>query len=228
MSAKLPEVDLLRIEGQGDNLTTSQIVYATGTLSDREILTAVASLPELRSRRLTQVEAVNALVAQQILDCGIRKGAPLLLPTAALIERNVRGECFDCIERDDGSLWRLRKDLAEGDDRFSRMATSINLGDRGTHYAARIGGGYLDRTMAPAEAFEYCRKMALAGYQAALDIATMMHTTVSRVIEATIPIMLERFEDVVKILRELLNKRLLEADSSDSGILQSSPSGLLN
>lgn len=149
-------------------------------------------------------------MAQQILNCGIRRGAPLVLPTSSLISRNFRGECFPVTEMDDGALWRLRKDLAEADDRFQRMSTGVALGDRATHYAARIGGGYLERTMQTDEAFDYCRKMALGGYETALELARMMHTTVSRVIEATIPILLERFEDVVKILRELFNKRSLE------------------
>lgn len=211
MANRIPEVGLVSIEGQGDHLTTSQIIYAAGTLSDRDILSAVAALPELRQGRPTKTEAVNALVAQQILDCGIPRGASLVLPTGSLISRNVRGECFAASSTDDGALWRLRQDLFESDDRFQRMTTGVNLGDRATHYAARIGGGYLDRTMEIDEAFDYCRRMALGGYETALELAKMMHNTASRVIEATVPILLERFEEVVRILRELFNRRSLEA-----------------
>lgn len=207
-STKSPE--LVVIERQGDNLSAAQIIYTASSLSDVDILAALASLPELREGRPSRAEAVNALVAQQILDSGIHRGAPLVLPTASLISRNIRGEYFANTATDDGALWRLRKDLAESDDRFQRISTGVTLGDRATHYAAGIGGGYLERTMQIHESFDYCRRMALGGYETALELARMMHNTISRVIEATIPVLMERFEDVVRILRELFNKRSLE------------------
>lgn len=205
-------MSITKIEGEGDNVSAFSLLTHKGPLTDQDILEAFCSLGECESDSVPAIEAINALVARHVLIAGLKDGCKIVLPISALVQRTMRVEngCFRPIgTADDGSLFALRRRL-EGTsaDFYDRMETALMLGDRATHFAAGAGGGYLKRNMENGEASRYCERMALGGYHTALDIAEARKMASGRRIIATVPTLLERFEDIILIIRELIRNTI--------------------
>ncbi len=198
-----------RIEGEGDDLGGASLLLHAGQLTDRDILEAFCAMGESQQRPVTSVDALNAIVARRILKLGIPSGGGVVLPTSSLVRRNMKDGCFGPEDEiDDGTLFALRRQLIDATDANDRMSVGVKLGDRAMHFAADIGGKHLKRRMKEDEARRYATRMGLGGYQTALSIANAKQTPSARRVMAAVPVLIDRFPDIVLILRELIREEI--------------------
>ena len=204
---------LLKISDKEPDFFGGGLIIADGKpLNDEAQLQAMAGMPRLfEGKWITSVAALNAIIAQAILDLQIEKGAPLVQPTSAMIQRNMRRENpvepGKPIREEDDTLFFLRKNLLERPDLETRFRVAVALGDESLHAAAGIGHKHLRRMGDPS----YPRKMAEIGYSTALDMAEAApeHPRSWR-IKSAIPEVARRPEAVIEILRLLVLRKMPE------------------
>lgn len=181
-----------------------------GQTTDRELLTEMAGSVQLaEGLPVTSGVALSAIIADTILKLGIKDGAKLVAPAAGLVQRNLRVE--DPVDprkpMEDDTLFYLRKQMLERPDFGTKFRLAMALGDRGLHYAAGVGGKHLKRMHSP----DYAREMAGVGYGCALDMAEARPDHPAALsVRATVPELASRPEEVIAILRGMMEERVLE------------------
>lgn len=166
-------------------------------LTDKLVLQCIASTAGREKCSLP--EAIQMLVAENILRLGVPDGRNMVLPISGVIQRMVWNTSRSTL-----ALGELAVNLNNTSDSLKRMEAGLQLGDRATHFAAGFTGNrMLGRVMKPQAQRTYARDMAQLGYSSAVHAASRVRAREAQSVQNTVPKILGRFGDAVKILASL-------------------------
>jgi|GEM_PF-3475570 len=214
------DLPLLVTEKAGMDVSPGLIWTApSGTdCTDEMILRTIASGLSLSGdRRVSAIDGLCAIVAKRVIEMktiDTREALDLLLPTAHLIQRNIRSERVGTGLRPfDMALFELYQALLAANDPIERMRIAMALGDRATHFTGGWSGSRtINRVMSDQERVRYGTNMAARGYSSAKAIADerIKHPEARSVAQA-VPGVTRNFGNIVKVLSSLNDGHLEKA-----------------
>jgi len=170
------------------------------------LLRSIADGLKAPNNRMQAVDALCAIVAEKVIalkTIGTREALDMLLPTARLIQRNLKGEQALGLKPFDMALYELYRELVEAGGSVERMKIGMALGDRATHFTGGwTGSRTLSRSMKPEEQIRYGKQMAARGYGAAESAALAKpNHPKSKIVAQTVPGIRRNFGNIVRVLR---------------------------
>lgn len=184
---------------------TGQVVVPMGALSHldpgrRERLFLETMVAAGNESPVTRAVAIQAVVAERILNLGIPDGATVLYPVSGLINRNIEAG-----EHSAAVLADLYAEAENASDARAIIQAGLRLGDRALHYAA----GFVGSRRAPNAATrrDYGFSMAYRGYGKAQRIAARaLGVGDARGIDHMVTTLMARLGDTVRIIASLTDE----------------------
>lgn len=191
-----------------------RIKVVEGDLDDEAVLAAMSERAENVSGDTTVSDVVSGVVASRIMKLRIPDGTEILLPVMALLQRTGSMATISMgstgYPDDDGTMAYLALSASRRDQRPSTaFFDGLRLGDRATIYAV-TGKGALGTENPDDARYNFARGMARSGYRKALANAERTGNGLVKDLSVNLPPLVDRFDDVAKVVRGLFTNQSLE------------------
>jgi len=194
---------IITVDQHSELERTTSVIPPSKDLDDQDILTIMQFLSD-SAEQATTVERVSGQIAQQVQELEMPHGSELVIPVSRVITRSM-------IPASDRDLSELATDLKKQYPRNVAIQTGMELGDKATNIAA----GILDLSRDEKQNLEQLLSVtpfqnlplmaAQHGYVSAYLNARNERSLEAIQISAEVPILLRRFNEVVRLVSNLFN-----------------------